>query len=562
MNDNKFLSTLSKNLLKNLNDDKFYDIIIEVGSDPYVKFFHAHMVILNCRSTYFQNILLTNEKKNPETLVKINLPNILPEIFQIVLRYIYGGIFPLEGYDASEIINILKVASELNLEELINYLQYYLIENEKNWMEQNFNIVYQTSFEYDCLLNLQTFCTNLASNEPEKIFNSLNFFSIPEKLLVSIIQNNNLQMNEIQVWEHLLRWGFAQNPELSSDPLDLSKDEFDILKNTLQECIPFIRFHNLTSDEFSKKVLPFKRVLPKELYKDLVKYFLSHNNKPNDRPKSRYDEFQDIKLESQMSDELQEDFVTQETKITEMTEDTERIAKLESEMTEVITQLESEMTEEVAQLEPVPTEETTREITQMAAEHKKTNPERRMSKSNESFGGIDSNIITFKHAEIITKWIDNLEITDELTSSYEFKLLISGSRDGFSPEKFHKICDNKARTLTIVKVKGGNEIIGGYNPVVWKSKSSYGTASNSFIFSFKNDDCILSRVKNERSAILNNSSYGPSFGNGDLVLSGNNSYSGCCKRGSYEKSIRGTGDTFSVEDYEVYQISEDSCSIF
>ncbi|PKY44215.1 hypothetical protein RhiirA4_500595, partial [Rhizophagus irregularis] len=111
-------------------------------------------------------------------------------------------------------------------------------------------------------------------------------------------------------------------------------------------------------------------------YKDLVKYFLSHNNKPNDRPKSRYDEFQDIKLESQMSDELQEDFVTQETKITEMTEETERIVKLESEMTEVITQLESEMTEEVAQLEPVPTEETTREITQMAAEHKKTNPER------------------------------------------------------------------------------------------------------------------------------------------------------------------------------------------
>ncbi|RGB40397.1 hypothetical protein C1646_739654 [Rhizophagus diaphanus] len=171
-----------------------------------------------------------------------------------------------------------------------------------------------------------------------------------------------------------------------------------------------------------------------------------------------------------MSDELQKDFVTQETKITEMTEETERITKLESEMTEVI---ESEMTEEVAQLEPVPTEETTREITQMAVEHKKTNPERRMSKSNESFGGIDSNIITFKHAEIITKWIDNLEITDELTSSYEFKLLISGSRDGFSPEKFHKICDNKARTLTIVKIKGGNEIIGGYNPVVWKSKSSY-----------------------------------------------------------------------------------------
>jgi hypothetical protein len=87
MHDDKFLSTLSQNLLKNLNDDKFYDIVIEVGNDPYVKFFHAHMVILNCRSSYFQKILPRNEKKNyDDTLVKINLPNILPEIFQIVLK--------------------------------------------------------------------------------------------------------------------------------------------------------------------------------------------------------------------------------------------------------------------------------------------------------------------------------------------------------------------------------------------------------------------------------------------------------------------------------------------
>jgi hypothetical protein len=471
----------------------------------------------------------------------------------------------LEEYDASDIIKILKVASELNLEELINYLQSFLIENEINWMEQNFNIVYQTSFEYDSLSNLQNFCTELASNEPEKIFNSLSFCSIPEKLLVSLIQNDHIQVNEIQVWEHILRWGLAQNPELSSDPMNLSKEEFNILKDTLHQCIPFIRFYNLTSEEFSDKVLPFKRVLPKELYKDLVKYFLNHNNKPNDRPRSRYDEFKNIKLEPQMSEEFKEGFVTEGAK---------KITQLKSEPiedTEEIAQLESTETEEIAQLKPVMAEET-REINQlehqMAAEYEEIKIERRTSKTNDVIlGGIDSNIITSKHAEFITKWIDNLEITDELTSSYEFKLLICGSRDGFSPQKFHKICDNKSRTLTIVKVKGSNEILGGYNPVIWKSKSSYGTANNSFIFSFKNDDCILSRVMNERSAILNNSSYGPSFGNGDLTLFGNNSYdggyyrSGYCRRGSYEKSIRKTGDTFSVEDYEVFQISEESCSI-
>ena len=55
-------------------------------SDPYVRIFHAHMVILNYRSPYLKRILSSNKKKNDGTLTNIKLPNILPEIFQIILR--------------------------------------------------------------------------------------------------------------------------------------------------------------------------------------------------------------------------------------------------------------------------------------------------------------------------------------------------------------------------------------------------------------------------------------------------------------------------------------------
>ena len=68
-----------QNYLETLEDDEYYDVTIEVGND-------AHMVILNCRSPYLRRILSTNKKKNDETLVHIKLPNILPEIFQIILR--------------------------------------------------------------------------------------------------------------------------------------------------------------------------------------------------------------------------------------------------------------------------------------------------------------------------------------------------------------------------------------------------------------------------------------------------------------------------------------------
>ena len=111
----------------------------------------------------------------------------------------------MKEYYTLDIIKILIAASKLSLQELIPRLQSFLIINKANWLEQNFNLIYQTSFENESFSELQKFCTELMSKEPEKIFKSPNFSSIPEKLLVSVIQNDNLQMNEIQVWEHVLK---------------------------------------------------------------------------------------------------------------------------------------------------------------------------------------------------------------------------------------------------------------------------------------------------------------------------------------------------------------------
>jgi len=82
----KLLPKLLQNLLDILDDDEYYDITIEVGKDPNVRIFRAHMVILNYRSPYFRRILSRNKKKDDGTLTHIKLPNVLPEMFQIILR--------------------------------------------------------------------------------------------------------------------------------------------------------------------------------------------------------------------------------------------------------------------------------------------------------------------------------------------------------------------------------------------------------------------------------------------------------------------------------------------
>ncbi|UZO02715.1 uncharacterized protein OCT59_021194 [Rhizophagus irregularis] len=84
MVDNKLLPKLSQNLLEILDDNEYYDITIEVGNDPY---------------------------RNDGNLAYIKLPNILPEIFNVVLKYIYGGRLPLEEFDISDVIKILVAAN-------------------------------------------------------------------------------------------------------------------------------------------------------------------------------------------------------------------------------------------------------------------------------------------------------------------------------------------------------------------------------------------------------------------------------------------------------------------
>ena len=171
---------------------------------------------------------------------------------------------------------------------------------------------------------------------------------------------------------------------------------------------------------------------------------------------------------------------------------------------------------------------------------------------------IDSKLINSNIVSLVSRWIDKIDIkskfayTRELYLPYKFKLLLRGSRDGFTPERFHTLCDNIPHTVTFIKVKDTEEILGGYNPSIWKDSryGEYGKTKDSFIFSFKNKDSFkeptLSLVKNMDEALFNCSSYGPTFDYDLLVCvkedDGSRDYnSRKCKQRSYEKKIWDAG---------------------
>src|SRR3954463_9787098 len=82
----QFLSKLSQNYIELLEDDEYYDITIEVGEDPNVKIFRAHMNILCYRSPYLRRAMTSIKKNKDNVLAHIKLPNMSPEVFQVILR--------------------------------------------------------------------------------------------------------------------------------------------------------------------------------------------------------------------------------------------------------------------------------------------------------------------------------------------------------------------------------------------------------------------------------------------------------------------------------------------
>ncbi|XP_028413827.1 E3 ubiquitin-protein ligase TRIM33-like [Dendronephthya gigantea] len=108
----------------------------------------------------------------------------------------------------------------------------------------------------------------------------------------------------------------------------------------------------------------------------------------------------------------------------------------------------------------------------------------------------------------------------------KWNLCYRASRDGWSAQTFHSRCDNKGRT--VVLVKANNCIFGGYTDQSWSTGGNWRNSSSSFLFSLQNKDNLalgpfIANIKQgqQQHAICCSSSYGPNFGSGpDLRICG------------------------------------------
>ncbi|KAK8794764.1 hypothetical protein WA158_001745 [Blastocystis sp. Blastoise] len=181
----------------------------------------------------------------------------------------------------------------------------------------------------------------------------------------------------------------------------------------------------------------------------------------------------------------------------------------------------------------------------------------------------------FKGTKILANKVMETPLVNWLGKEKKWKLLFRAREHNYSASEFHKYCDNKGETVTLIKHKGKNNhinIFGGYTDQDWDRNSGDKSPSKEFLFTLNNEHNIppTQYLHNGNGrGIYCSSSYGPVFGGGSDILIRDNCHTTNSNAWTNSKSFTtvntpqksslfvSTNDAnsfnyFTVEDYEVW----------
>ncbi|CAG8604975.1 11222_t:CDS:2 [Paraglomus occultum] len=481
------VASLAIDLSHLLSDTSLADIKIEVGSGTDKKVFYAHAAVLYTRCPYFRTKALEHGSKYAnagsrmgETFIRID--DIRPNIFEHILNYIYTDSTPSTDLSPDDLLTLLAACTRFSLILLIASIQTILVDHHSSYLLSHFSQIDVLSTTNKNFSILRRYCQNTVKRHPTTIMKSEGFVYLSEDMLIKILKSDKLTMDETEIWEYVLRWATAQEPVLLMVS-SWSAKEYELLKDTLKNIIPHLRFFQMPSNQFLIRSQLFQYVLPYDLFIDVYNYHTQNSYTP----------LSPILPQRQQSKKRN---VTWHHSI-----DGEYDDSTNKEVTP-----------------PLPSSPPTA-----------TSPLESPSKKNH----LDSLLMTPTHANYLASCIFQHTQTNNSTTNkptpntlYRFRLLYRASIHSFSVSAFHRLCDRRGPTVTIARIRDSSDIVGGYTDVSWQSskKGSFKESNDSFIFSFDKGDAKKAQVrwvkKSERQrAVWVGRNRGVVFGDGyDLAM--------------------------------------------
>jgi len=319
-------------------------------------------------------------------------------------------------------------------------------------------------------------------------------------MLVSILGSDRLDLEEVNIWDNVIKWGIAQNPELEVKKIsEWNDDDFISLKIVLEDLLPLIRFCGISSYDFYNRVKPYEKIFNDDFFDDIQQKFVIDDWKSGSSSIIRND--------------------------------------------------------------PRP----------------------------------ECSLLDLRSLALISSWIDyKKRIYDHNNIPYRFKLLLRGSKDGFSKKDFNRLTRDIKMTVIVMKIEKSGELIGGYNPMSWNIRNRSLTdnyfikTDKHFIFKISNNssdnnsnssnevddggfrhfDALLSRARNSKHSLYHHGKDNTKFREivfdfcdlklqNNLDQSDNDPFCSYFCSYNYEKDLRFYDDTtLKLSDYEVYQIEK------
>ncbi|CAG8550786.1 3275_t:CDS:2 [Funneliformis caledonium] len=177
-------------------------------------------------------------------------------------EFLYGGSLCLAEHDARVILELLISTDELELDELTDFIQEYLLNNSWRLMS-HFVLFHKFAMQNDERFPKIRKCViELIKENPSTIFDSNDFTTIDQDTLIAFFKCHNFSSIKPGIlWRNLVEWGVAHTPSVPIQYIEWDDEDFEALGDTLEPFITLIKFTEMDSEEFLSEVRPWKKCL-------------------------------------------------------------------------------------------------------------------------------------------------------------------------------------------------------------------------------------------------------------------------------------------------------------
>ncbi|CAG8599413.1 7222_t:CDS:2, partial [Acaulospora colombiana] len=150
-----------------------------------------------------------------------------------------------------------------------------------NVIKKDLARILQITYANEACTTLRDSCVLISCIEAITFFESPSFLKLNANNINEILLWDFINLEEIRIWNYLLKWGAAQSSLDLNNRNEWTTDDFQKLRDILQRLVPFIRWFQIPAADFRKEMKLFKCILPEELFLDVVGYSLDPTSSPN-----------------------------------------------------------------------------------------------------------------------------------------------------------------------------------------------------------------------------------------------------------------------------------------